>query len=163
MIGAWFLFVISLNFLLMGLASFWHPSSIRWSSSLWKYAISSSAFVFTQSDSVCSYATFATWLHFSFNILLVCNNFCFLELFPYSLGECHGQLFWFVLVLIISKLQHKWMHLQCHWTCHHLGPLFCESSSISLNPALVLSPLIPHFTVCFPKWLSHIYPYVFNP
>ena len=87
MLGRWLLFVIASKFLLMELVCFWYPSSIRWSSSLWKYAISSSVLVFTQSDSGSRYATFGIWIHFSFNILLACNSFWLRKLFSFFLGK----------------------------------------------------------------------------
>ena len=43
--------------------------------------------VLTQSDSGSRYAIFGIRLHFSFNILLVCNSFCLLKLFPLFLGR----------------------------------------------------------------------------
>ena len=52
-----------------------------------KYVISSSVFVFTQSDLGCRCAKFGIWLHFSFYILLVSNSFCLLRLFLLFLGR----------------------------------------------------------------------------
>ena len=123
-----------------------------------KYVISSSVFVFTQSDLGCRCAKFGIWLHFSFYILLVSLIVSvFWGYFFYSLGEYHGQLFWFVFVSIISKLPHKLMHFLCHWACHDLGYLLYEEGSVLQQSN---SALQRNWKSCF--WHSITYNHVHN-
>ena len=107
--------------------------------------------------------------------MLVSNSFCLLRTFPLFLGRMLWTIilicFYFDNIRVAAQINAFAMSLglsrsrlfvpqiiTAFVTCYGI-----TRSSILWIKFSFLSTLIPQFTVCFPKWLSHIFPYLLNP